>query len=80
MTELEKELFACRDEEYRAFQSALAEKLRALSIENTGTDGISNINAEIDAEDVTIYNLQGVRQSRLQKGINIVNGKKIVVK
>lgn len=27
-----------------------------------------------------IYNLQGVRLSELQKGINIVNGHKIIVK
>ena len=27
-----------------------------------------------------IYNLQGVRLSGLQKGLNIVNGKKVVIK
>ena len=31
-------------------------------------------------EVVSIYNLAGQRLSKLQKGINIVNGKKILVK
>lgn len=31
-------------------------------------------------EEVAIYNLQGVRMNKLQKGINIVNGKKVVIK
>lgn len=30
--------------------------------------------------DTTIYNLNGVRQPKAKKGINIVNGKKIIVK
>ena len=30
--------------------------------------------------DKHIYNLQGQRLSRLQKGLNIVNGKKIYIK
>jgi uncharacterized protein (TIGR03905 family) len=43
------------------------------------TDGISEVNAA-DIEDVQIYNLQGVRMNSLKKGLNIVNGKKIVIK
>lgn len=45
------------------------------------TTNIENIN-EIDNENENnaIYNLQGVRLNKLQKGINIVNGKKIIVK
>lgn len=49
-----------------------------ISITAGGT-GIAEVNAA-NAEQVVIYNLQGVRQSRLQKGINIVNGKKVVIK
>lgn len=49
-----------------------------ISITAGGT-GIAEVNAT-NAEQVVIYNLQGVRQSRLQKGINIVNGKKVVIK
>ena len=42
------------------------------------TDGINAINAAQNGE--AIYNLQGVRLVKLQKGLNIVGGKKIVVK
>ncbi|MCR5817569.1 MAG: DUF4876 domain-containing protein [Prevotella sp.] len=41
--------------------------------------GITNVSSQKVA-DVEIYNLQGVRMSQLQKGINIVNGKKVVIK
>ena len=53
-------------------------QIMPLSILNGGT-GISTIPA-VDADNVQIYNLQGVRLGQLQRGINIVNGKKIVVK
>ena len=54
-------------------------KIVPLSITETTTpNGISIVG--IDATDVKIYNLQGVRQNKLQKGMNIVNGKKIVIK
>ena len=42
-------------------------------------NGISEINAE-NIKGVQIYNLQGVRMNSLKKGLNIVNGKKIVIK
>lgn len=47
-------------------------------IEDT-TQGIETINATT-TENMTIYNLQGQRLNGLQKGINIVNGKKVVIK
>lgn len=54
-------------------------KIVPLSITETTTpNGISIVG--VDATDVKIYNLQGVRQNKLQKGMNIVNGKKIVIK
>lgn len=40
--------------------------------------GINEVNAALN--DDTVYNLQGVRMSSLRKGLNIVNGKKIMVK
>ena len=43
-----------------------------------GMTGISRINATDG--NLTIYNLQGVRMNGLKKGLNIVNGKKIVIK
>lgn len=41
------------------------------------TTGVSSINAET-ASDRVIYNLAGQRMNKLSKGINIVNGKKII--
>jgi hypothetical protein len=42
------------------------------------TVGINSMAASKQNE--TIYNLQGVRLNKLQKGLNIVGGKKIVVR
>jgi len=44
-----------------------------------GTNGISNVNAA-NVKGFQIYNLQGIRLNSLQKGLNIVNGKKVVIK
>ena len=41
---------------------------------------IQNSKFEIQNEEAPIYNLAGQRISKMQKGINIVNGKKIMVK
>ena len=39
---------------------------------------ISDVNANGNANDAAIYNMAGQRVSKLQKGVNIVNGKKIL--
>ena len=44
---------------------------------NVVTTGISNIKAET-INDGAVYNLAGQRMNKLSKGINIVNGKKII--
>lgn len=54
-------------------------KLYPMSITEGSSDGIQNINAA-NAYNLTIYNLQGVRMNGLQKGLNIVNGKNVVIK
>ena len=38
-------------------------------------DGIQNVTT---TQNAVIYNLQGIRLQKLQKGINIVNGKKVI--
>ena len=43
------------------------------------TDGINAVNAK-NLDNQVIYNLQGVRLEKLQKGLNIVGGKKVVIK
>ena len=48
--------------------------------EATGIKTICNAQGTIQKADTPIYNLAGQRLLKLQKGINIVNGKKVVVK
>ena len=43
-------------------------------------DGIKGVTADYSKQSTEIYNLSGQRLSKMQKGINIVNGKKIMVK
>ena len=45
--------------------------------EETAIEGVKANNSDNEG---AIYNMAGQRVSKLQKGINIVNGKKIVVK
>ena len=59
-------------------KSATENQLMPISI-TTGGTGIANVNAA-NADHVAIYNLQGVGLNQLQKGIHIVNGKKVVIK
>ena len=59
-------------------KSATENQLLPISI-TTGETGIANVNAA-NADHVAIFNLQGVRLNQLQKGINIVNEKKVFVK
>ena len=43
-------------------------------------DGINGVMADESNQSTGIYNLAGQRLSKIQKGINIINGKKILVK
>ncbi len=54
-----------------------ARQFVSMDIEGTIT-GIKNIDADVTGK--AVYNLNGQRQNSLKKGINIVGGKKIVVK
>lgn len=67
---------------YLVYQHPAGAQARALRMvfdkgEETGIE--APLPTSIEGEEV-IYNLQGVRLNNLQKGINIVNGKKIIVK
>lgn len=47
----------------------------------TEADGISSMdNGQLKMDNVVIYNLSGQRLSQLQRGVNIIDGKKVVVK
>ncbi len=53
--------------------------VKAFYFDESGSTGISNIDANLN-DNVSIYNIAGQRLQKMQKGINIVNGKKIAVK
>ena len=59
-------------------KSATENQLLPISV-TTGGTGIANVNAA-NADNMAIYNLQGVRMNQLQRGLSIVNGKKVVIK
>lgn len=48
--------------------------------ENGAYTGINDIKANTDTEKAVIYNLTGQRLQRIQKGLNIINGRKFVIK
>ena len=52
--------------------------IKGFTLEDEAT-GISNLNT-IDVKNSCIYNLQGQKVNRAQKGVFIVNGKKVVMK
>lgn len=65
---------------YRAYLNAPATaNAKAMNINLNGATGIDAINALTEGNAV-IYDLNGNRLSKLQHGINIVNGVKVVVK
>lgn len=47
---------------------------------NSKTDGISTIPADMKAGKAVIYNINGQRLEAPQKGLNIINGRKVVIK
>ncbi len=68
------------------YQNAMVEglllggnKLIPFAITEQADNGIAEAYAK-DQDDIVIYNMQGMRQKSLQHGLNIVNGKKIMVK
>lgn len=61
-------------------KSATENQLLPISVVKDEITGISRIeNGELGVEN-TVYNLQGVRLNKVQKGVNIVNGRKLFVK
>lgn len=61
-------------------KSATENQLLPISVVKNEVTGISRIeNGELGVEN-TVYNLQGVRLNKVQKGVNIVNGRKLFVK
>ena len=67
------------DRAYLVIEKEIAAGIRGFALEDGEeedlTTGIDNM--ETNSTN-SIYNLQGLQQSKLQKGINIVNGKKVI--
>lgn len=61
---------------YLVVPESQASNIRYISIDGDSTTGIDAIDAA--TESFEIYNLQGQRISRLQKGVNIVNNRKVI--
>ena len=63
---------------FRAYLNAPASGIKVYTF-GDGATGIGNLNADLNANlNGAIYNLAGQRISKPQKGINIINNKKIV--
>ena len=52
--------------------------VKAFYFTEDGTTGIDNVNVNANLNEGAIYNIAGQRINKLQKGINIVGGKKIL--
>ena len=63
---------------YLDVTGAHAREFLSFDFDGETTTGVSEFKA--NQNNGVIYNLQGVRQNQLQKGLNIVNGKKVLVK
>ena len=62
----------------KAYYQAATPSVKAYFFAGEGTTAITNVNVNKNGNNDAIYNIAGQRVSKLQKGINIVNGKKIL--
>ena len=76
---------AATNGEYRAYIDAskidnheVPAGVKSINLFLNGVDAIDGINSVI--ENAEIYNIAGQRMNKLQRGVNIVNGKKVLVK
>lgn len=63
---------------FKAYLAATGGSVKAFRFADA--DAIEAISGVLQSEDRVIYNLAGQRINKLQKGVNIVNGKKVLVK
>lgn len=61
----------------RCYLTVPAAGVKAFYFDGNDATGISNVDANVDANEA-IYNIAGQRINKFQKGINIINGKKIL--
>ena len=59
----------------------VSSNVKAFFFDINGEDGINEVkNGQLSMDNAEIFNLAGQRMNKLQKGVNIVNGKKYIVK
>lgn len=63
-----------------AYLTVPASNVRAYFFSSESATAIENVNVKDNDNKGAIYNIAGQRISRMQKGINIINGKKVAVK
>ena len=66
---------------FKAYLSTAAGAKEGLELEFAGVTGIDNMeNGTLNMENGAVYNLQGQRVNKAQKGVYIQNGRKVVLK
>ena len=68
---------------FRAYFELPAEvvgEIKGFSFDGGNADGIREINGLDDLKDARIYNIAGQQLQKAQSGINIINGKKVIIK
>ena len=64
---------------YKAYLTYSAPEVKAFGFELSNVDAINAVEV-VKSNNASIYNLAGQRLSKMQRGINIVNGKKVIIK
>ena len=62
----------------KAYLELPAAGVKAFFFAENGETGIANVNVNVNDNQTPVYNLAGQRINKLQKGINIVGGKKVL--
>ena len=67
---------------YKPYNGAVgyAEIWASVKVQKAESAGIAEVNNATQSANAPVYSLQGVRMNQLQRGINIVNGKKVIKK
>ena len=65
---------------YRAYFQADGIRTKSFVLDFDDADAINDVRCNMKDETREIYNLAGQRLSKAQKGVNIINGKKVLVK
>ena len=63
---------------FRAYLNVPASSAKAFFFNEGNTTGIKNVNDNVNVNNVEVYNLAGQRLSKVQKGVNIINGQKVL--